>query len=669
MLANDSIIYASKCYFCENRYRMVTSSKTGDVLATPIEKERKVHQMDHGKGGSAPRSGGYGKVINEMMTKDQINRILSKSKPTGKEVGRLHLEKLFNDLILARQKKPPVQFFTGDDLQRMISTFTDQKDLIDYQAFFNMRNSLFDLLLRIEMNVQQVYHGIYAAIAQLNDIKSADLEKRGVDTTPVIMTFDQYRRLREKEGEDRANKKASYAEVLLSCLGGFLLVDSETVKQISMEVFNAIEETKTKLVADSYVMGDYIKNHCAYSVLPDGTQSNLVSKDEWEASYKAAYRTLRQVPSEQPIDQIIQNDNLERLRKQYELFYRGGSCIRDYVKDKTGTTPSFDDETLEDAMEIILGEEDGPIDSKVEEAKEQLLKCFEVVPIETRYHNPPDDLTLYNLLPSYIEMSNRCPSDLKEILEHLRIEAPQLYSSLLSYVEGYLPDIGGLDAAALCEKTISWGKFLRLDLIASKMFTPSDETIVSAIANGDTTKDWSIRFRARHNGIAVIMPANGLDDGKDYVEKVLQSKTFYNLPQREKVNRYASILSYYGMIKSSLRYVYAFNTLLGLLAKIFKIPDLKIVLSYDTSTVEERVGDLNNLLTHTYHNVYGNKEERLDKRMAIKSVFEIVDVNQLKPTPATIKEVSRKISQVVLLPNSFQYLETLEVYVLDLTRQ
>ena len=601
-----------------------------------------------------------------MMTKDQIDRVLKKSNPTGKEIGRLHLEKLFSDFSLAKQGKPSDQLFTNDDIQRMVQTLTEQKDLTDYMTFLNMRNSMFDLLTRVEMNVQQAYHGVYAAIAQLNEIKNADLEKREKDTAPVVMTMGQYNRLREDATQNLREQKVSMGKVLVWCLSNFLLADSDVAREEDVAIFSAIEKSKVTPVADSYVLQDYIKRYCLYFVLPDGTQSNLVSKDEWERAYNAEYRKIRQVPTEQSIEQVIQSDQLNHLSKQYELFFKGVQSIRQYVKDLTGRELNFDDGVIEDAMDSILIESN-PTDERVADAKEQLLKCWDIVPIETRYGNPPEALTLYNLLPFFVERFSNHPSEQMEVLEHLRVEATELYSALSSYVERQMPSIKDMGISELCERSISWEELHKLGLLGmADILTPSDEDIINVVARGNTTKDLSLWYRAKHNGIAIMLDSTGLN-GENYEEKTLKTESIYTLSQQGKKARFTKILSYYvNMITPSFKYVYGFNVLLEILSKVFKIPDFKDIFTYNTTTLELRVTELNNLLTRTYHDVYGNKADKLAKRLTIKSAFEFVELDQLKPTPSMIKAESKKITHIVSLPDGYQYMQALERFVLDL---
>lgn len=596
------------------------------------------------------------------MTKEQIDRIVRKSKPTGREVGLLHLERLFSELRQLREGKSISAIYSDTDMERMVQGLSTEKDIKDYNALLNISSSLYELLLRVEMHAQQAYHGIYAAIAQLNDIKNADLEKRGVDTTPVVMSMSQYQRLLEDAKRRRSDLKASYGMVLVSCLQNFLLFDEETVKKASMDVFGALEDAKHTPVADSYVMGDYVKTHCAYSVLPDGTQSNLVSEEAWKDAYIAEYKKTRTIPPYQGIEDAMREERLEMQRKQYELFYKGGSCIRQYIEERTGTTLPFDDKTLEDALDSILAEDDTPMDAKVGEAKDALLRYWQQVPVETRYFNPPEDLTLFDLLPSYVERFTRCPSDLEQILKHLKTEAARLYDCLLDYLGEYLPEVRGLDAEALCEQGANWGQLSSLGIIGmSEVFTPSDETIVSGILNDDSTKDLSLRYRARHNGIAIMTTPSD-----QYTEKTLLRQTFYTMTGQRKTRCHSNILFYYEMINTSTKYVFAFNTCLELLAKTYRIPDLKDVPRYDTSALERRLEELNDLLTHVYHNVYGNKEEKHEKRMQIRSVFEYLDLDQLRPADKTIRRTGRRITIVSQAPYGYVDLANLERYVIDL---
>ena len=117
------------------------------------------------------------------------------------------------------------------------------------------------------------------------------------------------------------------------------------------------------------------------------------------------------------------------------------------------------------------------------------------------------------------------------------------------------------------------------------------------------------------------------------------------------------------LIYPALGYLYAFNSLMGIIGKVYDLPELEEVARYDTSYFESKMSSFNGMLYFFYHNVYGNEEEKKHKRTIIKEAFRPLEADILKPSQKAIEEVTAELTKLGLSSDARKKLKYLDAFI------
>lgn len=602
-----------------------------------------------------------------MANKYQLDKLLKKKGWTGKEVGQLLIASLLNDIKqLGQGEKTPL--FSQADFEKMESSLNSDFDYLSYGVYRELYSSIIDSFNRGQGLCQQFYNGFSRLYLMLREVQIADKVQKAYDDTPLIMTESQYKRLEAEAVQTLKGRKESYYSLLFYILEKSLDAGDEAPEPIR----TAIEATK-EIPAEKITFSRSYNEQMGegYYSLPDGRRSDQMTSEEWQKALEEEFlRTHKLTINGEPAstEETIREYNIDRLIKSYELFFKGAKAIREFVLERTGKELDGTDEEIEEALDGIIDyvgkARYNPNAEKIEEAL-----GFSTPAEWHTYEELPEGLTAYDLLHLIAESSSYEETDEKKHLKAFKTEYKELYTALNAYIEENVPKARGLKPNQLYKDIVSWGELADAGIIGySSLIQPDDREIVQIWTEGeDTTENKSKRLRAGRRGIAILRnPASyQTDENGDYIEKKSPLPFFLSLYTLEgDGDKIAEINSHIdNLIYPALSYLYAFNSLMGIIGKVYDLPELEEVARFDTRIFESHMSGYNGMLYLFYHNVYGNEEEKQRKRAIIKEIFRPLEADTLKPSQEAIEEVTAELTKLGFSSDARKKLRYLDAFI------
>lgn len=607
-----------------------------------------------------------------MANKYQLDKLLKKKGWTGKEVGQLLIASMLNDIKQQGQgEKTPL--FSQADFEKMESSLNSDFDYLSYGVYRELYSSIIDSFNRGQGLCQQFYNGFSRLFTVLREVQTADNVQKAYDDTPLIMTESQYKRLEAEAVQTLRGRKESYYSLLFYLLEKSLDAGDEAPEPIR----TAIEATK-EIPAEKITFSRSYNEQMGegYYSLPDGRRSDQMTSEEWQkALEEEILRTHKLTINGEPAstEETIREYNRDRLIKSYELFFKGAKAIREFVLERTGKELDGTDEEIEEALnDIILNDTiDYVGEARYNPNAEKIAEALGFsTPTEWHtYEELPEGLTAYDLLYLITESSRYGETDKKKHLKAFKTEYKELYTALNAYIEENVPKARGLKPNQLYKDIVSWGELADAGIIGySSLIQPDDREIVQIWTEGeDTTENKSKRLRAGLRGIAILRnPASyQTDENGDYIEKKSPLRFFLSLYTLEgDGDKIAEINSYIdNLIYPALSYLYAFNSLMGIIGKVYDLPELEEVARFDTRIYESNMSGYNGMLYLFYHNVYGNEEEKQRKRAIIKEIFRPLEADTLKPSQEAIEEVTAELTKLGFSSDARKKLKYLDAFI------
>ncbi len=604
-----------------------------------------------------------------MANKYQLDKLLKKKGWTGKEVGQLLIASMLNDIKqLGQGKKTPL--FSQADFEKMESSLNSDFDYLSYGVYRELYSSIIDSFNRGQGLCQQFYNGFSRLYLMLREVQIADKVQKAYDDTPLIMTESQYKRLEAEAVQTLKGHKESYYSLLFYILEKFLDAGDEAPEPIR----TAIEATK-EIPAEKITFSRSYNEQMGlgYYSLPDGRRSDQMTSEEWQkALEEEILRTHKLTINGEPASTEETIREYDRLIKSYELFFKGAKAIREFVLERTGKELDGTDEEIEEALDGILNDTiDYVGKARYNPNAEKIAEALGFsTPAEWHtYEELPEGLTAYDLLHLIAESSSYEETDEKKHLKAFKTEYKELYTALNAYIEENVPKARGLKPNQLYKDIVSWGELADAGIIGySSLIQPDDREIVQIWTEGeDTTENKSKRLRAGLRGIAILRnPASyQTDENGDYIEKKSPLPFFLSLYTLEgDGDKIAEINSYIdNLIYPALSYLYAFNSLMGIIGKVYDLPELEEVARFDTRIFESNMSGYNGMLYLFYHNVYGNEEEKQRKRAIIKEIFRPLEADTLKPSQEAIEEVTAELTKLGFSSDARKKLRYLDAFI------
>lgn len=507
----------------------------------------------------------------------------------GEKVGKMLITSLITEIATQGKGEFP---FSEEEFRKAENSIKSEKDSIAYEIYTSMYNGIFDSFNHGQAMYQQFQNGCFRYLNKLEKLIQAEKFEATFEEYPVILTQKEFNEAKAKARSDKNAMQQNFYDLFFTCLEYFLSEQADVPKAIKV----AINETKNKPVTNKRILINY-------------------NKDTGNGYYKLSDGSIIH-----EYDMLMDNFLHQTLYAQ-ELFFRGITAVRTAYKEKTGKEILSEHENeLLIALEKLA---DNTVLNPHTPAYQYLDTLFDR---EWHYYDePPTDLTKYDILKTCLDRYTGVYDDIskQEQFNEFKTDYPRLYMALMAYLEETIPPIKGLQIDDLDKNIITVGELLKLK-------HPVYTRLYGKITDWDIKK--YVRGNKRLNGGIAILRGNkkkeyGLNTVEIYKEQLEQKENILDV-----------------LITPALKYLYAYNSLLNVLAVVFDIEGIEKAM-IDVQTIEGQIYSLNGLLYMLYARVNGDDEEKALKRKIIKELFQPIEAKELKPTQESIDKLVAFLSK------------------------
>lgn len=560
-----------------------------------------------------------------------VNRLLSKKGWTGEETGKALIYSLVSEYRQALDgNHDPKPLFSTEKIREMLHGFrASRRDIEQYNRYVNLQNWIRQYQAVANAYFQRYQSCINEFVSDLKAAQTAENENRYIERLPRIMTQKQYEELKAKRIEETLNPdgKDGIAYNLFYLINTAIQYYAEELR-VNPEKDNplkAIKELYTTLpVTNNAIIAAYNEAMGnGYRQLPDGTRSDKVTDEEWQARY------------------LYFNPDLQRLK----------------AEDEEGLTGQPDSlafqRIIKNARAAHMGEP---------EPEEQDIDTWHT------YKEAPEGLTLWDLIEAHGEgdvfldeyytafsgEEELTPEEFTAQVYAFNETFPGLLEAMLKELDAmgytYGEDKKPLSAIPFEEWETTSITFRHLYNTAFPGFREWVEADTH-IFDGD--------MRALVNGIAIlrasdllITPINGrksasIDENGYFIEpegradvSVLFGLEKYTPDNPKSGDAIDHVERLRAALEESLRWIIGFDAALELIAEEIDIPDFSIFkVGYDKCL--ERTEAVNSSFDMLYTDIegieYRDKEKKERKLQVLRDVF-----YPLKTTELTVSEEQKK---------------------------
>lgn len=573
-----------------------------------------------------------------------INKLLKKKGWTGVEVGRLMIYSIMEASRSMGKDEPSL---SQSDFDKLVHALSSQRDLKDYSYFTILYNSLQMSNSVSQGYIQQFEHGFRRLLNTVAGCETSEDIAKKSDYQPVVMTPEQYLRATELAEQHNRAMVTTFCDLIFYTMEYF----SEQEDDAPDEIKEALELCKGRSASGNRYLEKYnsIKGY-GYHELADGTRSDTMTQEEWHEAVKT--RGYNGSEDESLMD-VLERRSTKRVLTAYKLLYRGTDAIKDFYKEKTGEDLAMTDEELAsvpNAIETVLTMGSSELNHPSEKLR-KLLECmgWDNAYSWHTYDDVPEDTSMFDMLEVYMEVYRENGDKPKEMLTAFKEDYPELYKAIISYLEAKLDSAKGLKPSQYYDDLFTFGELADNEVIDCAEVVKPDNHIKSNILDAyleehpvSDKESFSLHKRAMLCGIAIMNDTPSpllntyLADAFPYVMCVDDIG--------DKVSAQSSIaFALNELIYPAVQFMYGYNALLGIIGRLYDIPDLEYVLGADTVTLDERTLSYNSILYTLHFDVYGDPEEKERKRSIIREYLPEIDLERFKPKEETIKAVEEEL--------------------------
>lgn len=620
------------------------------------------------------------------MARD-IKSLLNKKGWTGLEVGQALIASLIHEMKHLGKEVTPL--FSQADLDRMESGIKSRDQYVAYGVFRSIYSAVVDGFNKGQGLYQQFYNGYYRHFMILQQIMSSEQALKELEAHPLIMTQEQYDRLKAEITEENRSTPLSFRDILFDLLSYYMRKDQEDPASIPEAIRAALETSKAEPVTNKRILENYNEDMAAgYYTLPDGSRSDQMTSEEWQEALKKDYMKRHQLTiNGEPAsyEETLKTFNQERWNWGRRLLYGGMDSIRGALEEKGLSLPEGTNEAL--LMEeienlLIMGGdkehhgEKSPIQALIEGESSYSTTWH-------YYDDPPEDLTKYDILDQLSErycgaytdrlLNGELVEELSEAeqLKEFITDYPALFSALKGEIERLIPSTKKLKANQRCKEITTWGELADLEIPYYQAYIEPDIYSIANRYQENTGGGYAQHKRISSKGIAIIQKPHkwDLDEQGDYQEERNPLHLFLNIGtiaenQESRIDIQAARET---LMIPALRYLYAYNVLIEIIGRAYDIEGIEH-LKQKLSTFEHQLEATNDYIYLLYYTVYGTPEEKAQKREYIKELFKPIEVEDLKPTQEAIASVEKAINGLGLGPDAVRKLRTFDAFIGDLMR-
>lgn len=613
-----------------------------------------------------------------------IKAILKKKSWTGKEVGYALLLSLANDIEnMGNPNKKTV--LSQEDYERMVNSLSDGKEYEDYRVYSKIYNAVVDSTDYRQAIEQQFFNGYYRYFLAFEMAQRAEVFLKTAEELPLILTKSQYDKL---AAECEAQKKAateSYYSLFFHAVAFFVdAIEDNRADIVPKGVRAAILETKSQPVTNERILVNWAEDMGeGYYTLPDGRRSDNMTSEEWRTATEADFMETHKyyINGElQDYSATAEHYHEERLLKTFELLYKGREAIKKAYEEKTGEMLQEKYISgVEKALEEIIDGKEEVMETEEERIAGILFGEGESCQEWHFYTEPPETLTKYDILAeretlgrysgSYsTRLLESGGSHVKEISEREQLrefkkDYPSLADAVKKYLKKTIQAVQGLKVSQYYSPLITWGELAEIGFLDFQTLTAAtDQDIASHAAGtqGEAEESNGGQISGKRHGIAILNAVPG--ESENYIDPIakrankdaFQSIDYLILNPKEA--DYIQLI-YDRLIAPALRYIYAFDAFIDVLAGVYDIDFLKIA-KFDEEIIEGQTKTFNSLIHILFKDVCGTQEDKKRKRDFLRWYFPPIEVENFKPP----RDVLNRLADTLESFNSKETADTLGEY-------
>lgn len=560
-----------------------------------------------------------------------LKSLLNKKTWKGEEIGRAVLLNLFNDF--AQADDPDHQpLFSLEDLRRMEASLVGKpKEIEAYNSYIGLYNGLAGESDRSEAIAQQAYNGYYRLLNFLNNALQAERALKMLQDFPLVMTKKQYEDALAKVEKKQRGYCSSYLDVFFDALTYYLGEIEGTKPKVPKKLKDAFEALKKEPFTNNHIIGLINSVYgLGYYELSNGLRSDQMPRDEWIKALEEEYLKNHKYV----VDGEVQG---------YKETVRHFSMKR----------------TVEELRQIY---KEGAISPSKEKSLAEWHKATE----------PPEGLTKWDILTGSYDMKDtyrglEAEAGGKELeyFNMFKADFPDVYQAIKEDMDkqAVLKPFAKLQPEQYTDELISWGELADANLY----YYPS-----LAKAKGRDILDnleENKRERVFLNGISIIQEdtilKNRLDENGYYKEVVSPLYDLFISIEKLYENSKEEIeAAREHLLKPSIKEMNAYNSIIELLGKTFKLPEIEQMKQARIQNIYDLVEKLNDMAATLFNDLIGTDEQIKEKQAIIKELFPLIELEKLQTSEANIRALEKQFQDL-----SSVNLSELHYYVLLLMKE
>lgn len=550
-----------------------------------------------------------------------IKRILNKQNLTGAEVGKAlvaNTAAAYENLLRTRDYgREPRGIFGQAEMDRMVRGLKSNYDIDAYNSYVSLNNYIAKEQGFVNAYHQQALLGYYKIMTYLNRAIAAEHSIADARRVPLIMTSKQYEEhcnaIHQKERAYEVTYLGFLAAVFKYYYGQF---KDDPKKKNPLAA--AIRASKKKTIRNQRITDEYVEEWgIGHYETADGISSDDCTREEWEL--------------------IVKKIILGREPEQGEVL-----ALTDFIDTEMS---SFE---LEVSIKSLYDARKPHWALNIPQVAENLKWVEDEAPEEF----DGDEIleSLDSFYPQIFEYGDVQEAVQKQ-LEEFASDFPELYEALKKEAARLLPAAKSFSIEDFEKPIATWGELADKNILNYK-------ALFSKIYSHQITEriqSQSKTYQGMWNGIAIIrdedIKSGDIDKDGHYIQPEISIEgsilelgaddfalNFIETAREEE-------------LKGALREIYAFNAIIDLITEVTGVDVSIFSMKPQTDHFEQQVEAFNDLIETYYARIKENtlifeEEDRKRRERYARTIFPLLDLDELKPTPEAIAETRAYISDL-----------------------
>ena len=568
-----------------------------------------------------------------MNYEKELNKILSKTRITGKDLGRAYLlDVLYN---YSTNKGFLISPMKLEEIGQGLS-FKEQRE---HLAGYKMAHSLPNIRNIANGYLQQFLKAYNQLFLPLQAVYNAEKIEASQENNPLIITEQAYKRLKKEALEEKREKVISLYEAIIYFIDNAITkLEAGKAPAIPSSILEEIEKTKGQPVKNEYILKNWKRKTASEKPISNNEKLEAVNK---KGSYEKELDILRgadyiiskyNIPAE-----LVKDIDKKYLEQIFNYILRNDSDLGEYAL-------AYYDKAIYKLKAFLNKDSEADI-TKINITKYDVLKhCKSLFLI----------IGLIKELEGAEEVARFLYDDFEDLIYKTR--------NFLLYL--IYPGEKGtvIDNHPFYKPLFSIGVLADLGIEAfSDMLKITNQDIINYYLNSKKYK----KTQASYKGLAIITDNSDIETVKGIYNQPVEEKAFKleNLKANEDRIDYMS-LTKKDKIAPSISQIYGYNTLLEIVGEYFKIDFSPIYI--DINYLQGFINDsYNKLLAYYYCNVVGTAQEKQVKRDMIKELFPYIDLSIYSPK-AEVVEKYRSLLKSINLQEDTSFFNNIDDIITDI---